>query len=114
MKEEILSRLDLLAAKLGHTATALWPHAVRHTAIKAASEVFLVVFSAALATFLILTGSVFGSRRKWEEGPWIMPLAAGIVLAVITLLFGIGLPDSIAAALEPTGHTVKAILRGRH
>lgn len=114
MTQEILSRLDLIAAKLGQTAAALWPHAVRHTAIKSAAEIGIWVGFAVLSFTLISVGAWAGSREKFKEGPWIFPCVAGGILAFMLLLSAsLSGSDAIAGALEPTGQTVKSILRNR-
>lgn len=114
MTKEILSRLDLIAAKLGQTAAELWPHAVRHTAIQCASNIGIWVFVFLGAVILMGIGLWVGFKKEWKEGPWIAPIAVSAVLCFALLLAAsVSGADSIAGALEPTGHTVKAILRNR-
>ena len=113
MTKEILSRLDVLAAKLGQTASALWPHAVRHTAIEGFAAVAIWLMFAVVALGLIVFGGVWGKKEKWGEGLWIAPVVVGFVLCIFCAMgAGVGGSDAIAQALEPTGYTVKAILRG--
>ena len=113
MTKEILSRLDVLAAKLGQTAAALWPHAIRHTAIEGFADIAIFTAFSLLAVALIAAGSYSGSKKEWEEGPWIAPLVSGGVLALMCLLtLAFGGTTSIAKALEPTGYTVKKITGG--
>ena len=109
--KEILSRLDLLAAKLGQTVEALWPHVIRHTAIEAFTEIAIWCVMVVFAVILLRVGVKEGENDKWEGVFGISLTISGAVLLlfIITFLAFEG-SKTLAKAFEPTGYTVKQIM----
>ena len=110
--KEVLSRLDVLASKLGQTGAYLWPHAVRHTAIEAGASVFVWACLSIFGVLLIVFGILAGRKEKFEEGLWIAPLMAGSAICFLSIMIGLfDGPGTIAAIFEPVGHLTMEILR---
>ena len=70
MNEQLLERLDYLAAKLGTTADYLWPKLVQHSFT---GSLTLCIASATLAVATgYITTKVYKEEKDTEPNPWDM------------------------------------------
>lgn len=109
--QEILSRLDALAAKLGQTAAYLWPHAVRYVVFRSIAVV--VLWSFLFLASLSLTGIGFriGLKSQWEKelGIILATLGGFFVFVCLVPILADG-PSIIASIFEPVGFLTREIL----
>ena len=106
LTQEILQRIDLLAAKLGTTAEYLWPELVRREFAEGITMLTLCGFLAVAALWLgrrglgLNTGISFMRRSSIEDTKqdqcYLLLAAAGIAALAAVFLFGAGLPTVVA------------------
>ena len=106
LQQEILSRIDKLAEKLGVTVEYLWPHLVRLTILE-------VIFGFVLVIILILTAGVLWHQHKKADGydakeGWFVAAVVASLLAGlgVVLVVTLGVP----VLLEPEAATLKGLL----
>lgn len=101
MNQELLARLDALAAKMGVASGMLWAAFVRQAYINLLMWVtFDIIFAVA---------AVLGLRafcRRYEDDAF-LPGAIAVVAAVIFLM---GTLDAVGGALNPTYYATSKIL----
>ena len=105
LQQEILSRIDKLAEKLGVTVEYLWPQLVRLTVIEAVTVILTAVVAIVVAIVLWVKFTKVDSydNEGWLVGATVMSLiAAGLIIS--TLCFG------IPALLMPEAVTVRGLL----
>src|SRR3990167_341257 len=108
--------LEKLAAKLGQTAEALWPHAARYQALVA--MVYIIIWT-------LIAAILWSDYWKFSDQPWTFAAASGrpehsrypsaklfLIIAAPAALFVAALVwlFNLAVALEPVGYTVMKIL----
>lgn len=117
--DKALELIKSLATTLGKTAEELWPHAVRHTALDALGAVVGAILLVIVAVVIFLYFKdlpwLWGGRKR-DDGTLVdrAPSAkvfAMIFLTIALLIGAVTIGANLAAILEPTGHTVKMILR---
>ena len=102
LQQEILTRIDKLAEKLGVTAEYLWPHLVRY---EMAVGVSLI---AATVVTMVITGFLWWAYNKWDEEMVGLAAFIGAVIAVILVLFSVTM--GIPAIIAPEAAAFKALL----
>lgn len=89
MKEELLQRLDTLAAKLGVTIEYLWPIFVRQQVLEAVQCCFLFAAMVALALFCIRKIVATSKRRNMDDADRFgYSILYGLVAATAFLISG--------------------------
>ncbi len=108
-----------MATRLGTTVEELAPHVVRHVQIKAVAGLALLVIVSAVAAPLLFLQVRSALKKDWakatdaEIAAAIVPIAVLSITCLTALLLAAAAgPNHIAAALEPTGATVRMLLRG--
>ncbi len=106
LQQEILTRIDKLAEKLGVTVEYLWPHLVRLTVIEVLSGFVLV------AALIVVASLCWRQRGKTEsydarEGWFAATVIVGI-LAGMGILFAVTF--GIPILLEPEAATLRGLL----
>lgn len=92
MNQEVLSRLDALAAKLGVAANHLWGVLVRQAYVDALGSLLFALIAAAL-TYGFYRVVLYGRAEKWYDG-------YDTELAVVgTGVVGVGLVVCVVIAL---------------
>jgi len=103
LTQEILTRVDALAAKLGVTVEYLWPHLVRYEQVLGASVVLAAMFflgvTAVFVRWFRSVEAASDSNYITDEGTSLM--IAGVISAIasailVILAFTIGLPGIFA------------------
>lgn len=115
MNEEILKRLDALAAKLGTTSTYLWSVMVKQAIVTGYVDlgvaiIFVLVGAAAGLMLGLFIRFAKSDKYKYDEWPLGCSILAGVVLL---LCIGIAIGFSYSAALElanPQGWALQTIL----
>ena len=89
LQQEILTRIDRLAEKLGVTAEYLWPHLVRHSF---AEGISVIVGASVLIVISIVLW--WWALREDEEGLAILAGVVTLVAAILAIVaIGFGIPS---------------------
>lgn len=105
MQQEILTRVDKLAEKLGVTVEYLWPQLVRLTIIEAVTCIL------AMAITVVIAGALWIKAKNtdsYNDEGWVIGAGAASVVAAIFVIVVIGY--SIPALLAPEAVTLKGLL----
>ena len=106
LQQEILSRIDKLAEKLGVTVEYIWPHLVRLTVIEVIGGIMLT------AVLIVAAGLCWRQQEKTEgydaqEGWFVAAIIVSILAGVGVLLAAtLGVP----ILLEPEAATLRGLL----
>ena len=116
--EKALEMIGQLAAKLGQTTEALWPHVVRHTAIEGGASLLIGVFVLAVLVVGLVGTYRTANKDDWftSDGPRCAAVVIFLVLCLITFITSVKIlnnfSENVSKFLEPTGHTIKEIIKG--
>lgn len=102
LQQEILTRIDRLAEKLGVTAEYLWPHLVRYEVAVGISFIIATVVTT------VITGFLWWIFFKWNEEMVGLGAFIGTIIAVILMLFSITM--GIPAIIAPEAAAFKGLL----
>jgi len=107
LQQEILTRIDKLAEKLGVTAEYLWPHLVRY---EVASGISTIVASVVVTALTILVWWGF-SKTDCDSCFEFVTGACGIILSVTAIiLIVVTLTTGIPSIIVPEAAAFKALL----
>lgn len=114
MNQEILQRLDALAAKLGVTATHLWAVLVRQAYVEFATSVAFAVIIA-IATYGFVRVVRHGIAQEWYDDydglPQIFTGIVGIVLGVCWLVALVGVVQGIGYLINPEYFALHEVIK---
>ena len=107
LQQEILTRIDKLAEKLGVTVEYLWPQLVRLTVIETLSGFMLV------AALIVAASLCWRQRGKTEsydaQDGWLVAAVIVSILAGVGILLAVTL--GIPILLEPEAATLRGLLQ---
>lgn len=121
--QELLDRLDALAAKFGTTVEYLWPELVRYTWARALAPISCAVLFILAAPFMNHLGVVYLKEREqleakrrltgfsehedtWEGAGWFMLVMGWGMVAVAAVMLCVNVPTLLA----PAGATLNSLL----
>lgn len=105
LQQEILSRIDKLAEKLGVTVEYLWPQLVRLTMIEAFTCILAMAVTVVIAVALWVKAK---NTDSYNNEGWTIGAVAASVIAAIFIIAVIGY--SIPALLAPEAVTLRNLL----
>lgn len=108
LQQEILSRIDKLAEKLGVTAEYLWPHLVRYEVASGVSA----IMAAAVTTILTILIWWSFSKTDGDSGLEFIAGMCGIILSVTAIiLIIVSITVGIPSIVAPEAAAFKDFLR---
>ena len=115
MEQELLSRLDALAAKLGVTATHLWEVLVAQQALRWMNVVAEVVALGVAAGLLYVSCKVFGKHKDSGDMEEIVSFIGMLLFAVASAgvlfcIIGDG-TTAIKATINPEFYALQEVLK---